>query len=379
MGNQNTSGIVAEQKVSEKDDEVCSPHDQQEQSWIANQEEDERSDFQEKTDSDSDEANESLENPAFGSEKASLPKVPNDEAIFEEKILNNEIQDQSFTLDGDMQEKDSNPKPKCTSNVDYLDPLPQESTDINNTSEPQEDQTTMSIVVVEKHEHENDNVTADIVSANEELSEVESKNGERREVETETDSFPCLENKSTDKESILINNTNNVDKICTENEPVIEDNVPKVQESAKTFDKSRKCPSFDFGLPFDARSDESSDQTPLLFQDMSRIRSLPSSCSTLKFQHRSVKTEYFGNSLHFESAEVEEKTIRMERSHSDGLKRELITLNSMSKPENADVFVTKPKGESSVHDDVISSKGREKRKGRPSIFTSCICCTYTNI
>ncbi|CAA0814182.1 Unknown protein [Striga hermonthica] len=307
---------------------------------------------------------------------ASLPEVPNghvklDEAVFEEKMLNNEIQDQSFTLNGDMQEKDSNQKPKSTSNVDYLDPLPQESTDIN-TSEPQEDQT-------EKGDYENDNVTADIVSDNEELSEVENKNGERREIET--DSFPCLENKSTDNESILINNTTIVAKICTKCEPVIEDSEPEGQESTKPFDKSRKCPSFDFGLPFDARSDDS-DQTPLLFRDGSAIRSLPSSCPTLRFQHRSVQTEYFDNSLHFGSAEVEEKTIRMERSHSDGLKRDL-TLNSMTKPENANV-VTKPNGECSVIPDnaredcdVISSKGREKRKARPSMFTTCICCTAT--
>lgn len=136
----------------------------------------------------------------------------------------------------------------------------------------------------------------------------------------------------------------------------------------------RKSPSFDFGISFDTRSEES-DQTPLLYQDRTARRSL-SSCSNLRFQNSSVQTEYVGKPLQFESVQVEEKTIRMERSNSESSQ----ALNT-NKQENANV-VTKEAHKNSSNaspsrDDeaTISPKGNSKRKSRSSLFTTCICCT----
>lgn len=136
----------------------------------------------------------------------------------------------------------------------------------------------------------------------------------------------------------------------------------------------RKSPSFDFGISFDTMSEES-DQTPLLYQDRTARRSL-SSCSNLRFQNSSVQTEYVGKPLQFESVQVEEKTIRMERSNSESSQ----ALNT-NKHENANVATKEahknsPNASPSRDDEAtISPKGNSKRKSRSSLFTTCICCT----
>ncbi|KAI3459434.1 hypothetical protein Pfo_016097 [Paulownia fortunei] len=180
--------------------------------------------------------------------------------------------------------------------------------------------------------------------------------------------------------------------------PILEDSEYKGHESTEMLDiesipsyiggqvELRKSPSFEFGLFFDARSEES-DQTPLLYQDRTATRSF-SSCSTLRFQNRSVQTEYLGKSLQYEAVEVEEKTIRMERSNSESSR--VPSLNLLNKEEKANV-VTKAKQENSASDKkqenglkpspsredcaILSPKGNGKRKPRSSLFTTCMCCT----
>lgn len=82
-----------------------------------------------------------------------------------------------------------------------------------------------------------------------------------------------------------------------------------------------KSPSFDFGFQLDAKS-EDSDQTPLLHHDKTAARSF-SGFANVRFQNRIIQTDYGRKSLDFEpvavevEVEVEEKTIRMERSDSD--------------------------------------------------------------
>lgn len=140
----------------------------------------------------------------------------------------------------------------------------------------------------------------------------------------------------------------------------------------------RKCPSFDFGVPFDARSEES-DQTPLLYQERTTKRSFSTS-STL-FQNRGIQTEVLGKSLRYDAVEVEEKTITMERSSSDSSKAP-----NLNKPDHKEVARAKQRENSNTdHSDMKSSaspsqedcgtKENGKRKTRPSIFTTCICCT----
>ncbi|KAI3469640.1 hypothetical protein Pfo_026303 [Paulownia fortunei] len=150
----------------------------------------------------------------------------------------------------------------------------------------------------------------------------------------------------------------------------------------------RKSPSFDFGLPFDARSEEY-DQTPLLYKDMTAMRSF-SCCSALRFQNTSVQTEYLGKSLQYEALEVQEKTIRIERSISGNSRAPY--LNLVNKEEKLENVVTQEKQENSAYDKkqenclkaspssddcaIISPKGNGKRKPRPSsFFTNCMCCT----
>lgn len=127
----------------------------------------------------------------------------------------------------------------------------------------------------------------------------------------------------------------------------------------------RKSPSFDFGISFDTRS-EDSDQTPLLYQDKTARRSL-SMCSNLSFQCTSIQKEYAVKPLQFEAVPVEEKTILMERSNSKAPPSQVMK-NNQENGSNASP--TRDGGGAE-----ISSKGNERRKTRSSLFTTCICCT----
>lgn len=118
----------------------------------------------------------------------------------------------------------------------------------------------------------------------------------------------------------------------------------------------RKSPSFDFGISFDTRS-EDSDQTPLLYQDKTARRSL-STCSNLSFQSTSIQKEYAVKPLQFEAVQVEEKTIQMERS------------NSKTPPPPPQAKNIQENGSNAS-----PSKGNGRRKTRSSLFTTCICCT----
>ncbi|XP_042066762.1 uncharacterized protein LOC121809966 isoform X2 [Salvia splendens] len=135
----------------------------------------------------------------------------------------------------------------------------------------------------------------------------------------------------------------------------------------------RKSPSFDFGISFDTRSEES-DQTPLLYQDKTARRSL-SSCSNLRFPNTGVKTEYVGKTLQFQAVQLEEKTIRMERSNSENAQN---SLNNMQEKANAvreDAHTNGSKASPSRDEAAVSPKGNRRRKARSSLFTTCICCT----
>lgn len=113
----------------------------------------------------------------------------------------------------------------------------------------------------------------------------------------------------------------------------------------------KKCPSFDFGVSFDKQTVES-DQTPLLFQDKTARRSV-SSCSNLRFE-----TQYLAK---YEALEVEEKTIRMERSNSKSFNKQETALKASPSYKN--------------DDSLVSERANAKRKPRSSLFTTCICCT----
>ncbi|KAL2463755.1 uncharacterized protein Fot_53411 [Forsythia ovata] len=133
----------------------------------------------------------------------------------------------------------------------------------------------------------------------------------------------------------------------------------------------KKSPSFDFGVSFDSRSEES-DQTPLLYQDKTAIRSF-SSCATL------IRT-----SLQYDlEVGVEEKTIRlMERSNSENSRAPF--MNKIKKEEKTSPLYKEEKQEKNGEDkDLQALESKEfglnspkgKRRPKSSIFTTCICCT----
>lgn len=168
----------------------------------------------------------------------------------------------------------------------------------------------------------------------------------------------------------------------------------KAQESAARFSiesnpdhpatlvKLRKSPSFEFGIPLDARSEES-DQTPLLVRDKSLARSF-SGQANVRFQNTMIATDYGRKSLDYEPVTVEEKTIRMERSDSD-ISRDSITSLLRKDVKPSAELTSEKKGSHVADKKVLESPSEElaltsvktsgKRKPRSSLFSACICCT----
>ncbi|KAG9160049.1 hypothetical protein Leryth_005790 [Lithospermum erythrorhizon] len=137
-----------------------------------------------------------------------------------------------------------------------------------------------------------------------------------------------------------------------------------------------KCPSFDFGIPLDARCEES-DQTPFLQPHKSLFRSLSISSKTANDRH----------SLDYESIVVREKKIRVERSDSC---HSSAPLHSIMKEEtnNAEIFSQKNKSNDSnmkgeddsgrsmkVELESSSPFNAGSRKTRSSFFSTCLCCS----
>ncbi|XP_052190472.1 uncharacterized protein LOC127800090 [Diospyros lotus] len=126
-----------------------------------------------------------------------------------------------------------------------------------------------------------------------------------------------------------------------------------VPENPSVAVELRKSPSFGFDLPHKTRSEES-DQTPLLHHDKSA----------------------FG-SLQYEAISVEEKTIQVERSDSD--KSRAPFLNFLKEEEKAKLMAKSQKEEDDHEKKAVKESGAitkrsGKRRPRPSIFSTCICC-----
>ncbi|CAN4091236.1 unnamed protein product [Withania somnifera] len=156
-----------------------------------------------------------------------------------------------------------------------------------------------------------------------------------------------------------------------------------IPEKSSNAIELRKSPSFDFGVH---RRSSESDQTPLLYPERAPARSL-SVGSNANFSNSITRTEYNQISLDYEAVEVEEKTIRVERSDSDISSTPLLSLSN--KGENGNLKVTSETQQNHVsvvkvedlqasqekETSLTSPKGSGKRKPRPSFFSTCICCT----
>lgn len=138
--------------------------------------------------------------------------------------------------------------------------------------------------------------------------------------------------------------------VSTESEP---DNLNIIHA------RIQKSPSFSLDLQNEAKTEES-DSTPLLYQDKAEIESSPSQG---------------------------EKVITLERSESEESKTPF--LGFLKEEEKTHVIVAQNKHENhspaenskkNLCDSVTgkatptSSKGKEKRRHRPSIFSNCLCC-----
>ncbi|KAK4258025.1 hypothetical protein QN277_007536 [Acacia crassicarpa] len=143
----------------------------------------------------------------------------------------------------------------------------------------------------------------------------------------------------------------------------------------------QKSPSFNLNLRMEATKEES-DHIPLIHQARTATESL-SNQSGLNLNKPCAECEE--RILQHEEMPVEEKIVTMERSYSEkfhapflGLlkeEEEAHLLVMPKKQENQDGIVKKEVKEM----ENVSPKGKEKRKPRPSFFSSCMCCmTLTN-
>ncbi|KAK4434059.1 hypothetical protein Salat_0568600 [Sesamum alatum] len=209
----------------------------------------------------------------------------------------------------------------------------------------------------------------------------------------QTEGLISIDDKLTD-ESALIQTSPSTDQHSNSRAPTSDNTECKEhQETSESIGvdsnpsvqvELRKSPSFEFGLAFHTKSEES-DQTPLLYQDRAATRSF-SNGSALRFKSRSVQTEHLGKSLQYEAIDAEEKTITMERSHSESSRTH--SLNLPNKNAKSDTMI-KAKQENSASSDenslkdsassedraIVSPKENGKRRPRPSLFTTCLCCT----
>ncbi|XVF63022.1 hypothetical protein PTKIN_Ptkin09bG0055400 [Pterospermum kingtungense] len=155
-------------------------------------------------------------------------------------------------------------------------------------------------------------------------------------------------------------------------------------DSTSIHAQMRKSPSFDLDLRLDARAEES-DQTPLLYQDKTTIESIPSQADVTEPEKPASDTEYAKNSLHYEPMAVEEKVVTLERSDSEKSKTPF--LGFLKEEEEADQMLIPPKKQDNqsaakkatkvsakVVASAASTKGKEKRKPRTSLFGTCMCC-----
>ncbi|XVF38310.1 hypothetical protein REPUB_Repub20aG0090200 [Reevesia pubescens] len=144
----------------------------------------------------------------------------------------------------------------------------------------------------------------------------------------------------------------------------------------------RKSPSFNLDLHIDARAEES-DQTPLLYQDKTTIESFSSQAYVTDPGKPVANTEYGKNSLQYEAMSVEEKVVTLERSDSEKSKTPFL---GFLKEEEADHMLITPKKQENQSDakkatkvsakevTSASTKGKDKRKPRTSLFGTCMCC-----
>lgn len=143
------------------------------------------------------------------------------------------------------------------------------------------------------------------------------------------------------------------------------------------YDQMRKSPSFSLDLQNEAKNDES-DRTPLLYQDKAEIKSSPSQDEISLGNPLTVS----GYSTQDQAMLLEEKVVTLERSDSDKSKSPF--LGFLKEEEEAHIVVTPQKQKetkdlwrSSSTKETTSSastKGKEKRKARSSLFGNCMCC-----
>ncbi|GLT78637.1 hypothetical protein SLA2020_501660 [Shorea laevis] len=148
----------------------------------------------------------------------------------------------------------------------------------------------------------------------------------------------------------------------------------------------QKSPSFNLDLRINSRPVES-DETPLLFQDKATIERSPNQADVPSAKPVvNVKNEQ--DSFPYEEIPVEEKVVALERSYSEKSRTPFLGFlkDEEEEEEETSNLITPKKEENhsaakqkiSVSVKEVSSaltKGKEKRKHRPSFFFgTCMCC-----
>ncbi|PQP94200.1 uncharacterized protein Pyn_22124 [Prunus yedoensis var. nudiflora] len=149
----------------------------------------------------------------------------------------------------------------------------------------------------------------------------------------------------------------------------------------------QKSPSFSLDLKNEARTEES-DCTPLLYHDKAAMEGSPCYGDDVSLGNLIKHTSYEPDLPQYQAMPVEEKIITLERGDSDKSKTPFIGF--LKEEEEARIVVTPH-----IHDKhsatqnstknllashakeatpTTSSKGKEKRRHRSSLFTNCMCC-----
>ncbi|KAL7081154.1 hypothetical protein ACP275_14G021500 [Erythranthe tilingii] len=459
MGNQSTSGIVEEAaKVTNEAREVSSPNNsiQENQTLI---QEDDIKDFQEKTsssvavdsadadaDADADtshpierltsgEKEVSEERPELAGEDCETQAVVlQKESEFEEQIskIDNEVEDQPYTLKGEMQRSESNSNSITTSNSN---PSPRESVDI--ATQPQEDQNMLEkeiaqtlehvescLVVVDDHDVEIENSP---VIALDGLQSIDSQDLSALNNDEQNDRFALKNDEQNDgfalkndeqndgfaldEEKPMINEIDNIgdNTSCADQE--IKKNKEEVENAVEIIDSVCCLNSFDDNIKTEDQEDEKLtvelSETHVLVQDNEiktetvvtetkvELRKSPSfdfglpfvamreesERTPLLYQERpKIRSLSTSSTMRFQNRSVQTEILGSSlRYEAVEVEEKTIRMEggksersegTIANLENKEVTIAKQE-DCAV---VTSPKGNGKRKPKSSLFTTCMCC-----
>ncbi|XP_054821041.1 uncharacterized protein LOC129319955 [Prosopis cineraria] len=341
-------------------------------------------------------------------EDFTVPEAEVDEIISGSTVVNSRPEDEENNEEKVLEEIDKRPEASHTllKGLDFL------------TSGPKESQTLQDSSTLHIHSHQEDNVSqgTSFTSTSLQASDWKQENGSKslggigNNLDSSDLTVPALdivddeafEKEEKDysdqaeaaslKEAEIITSEANLFSVPLLSNPVFANGAHEVMESTTRYSTEsnpenpnvsclmQKSPSFNLNLRIEV-SKEESDHIPLLHQGKTATESL----SNQSILNLMPCTEYEQRVVqHEEEMPVEEKIVTMERSYSEKFHAPFLGL--LKEEEEAHLLVMPKKQENQAGSakeekemDHNLPKGKEKRKPRPSFFSSCMCCvTLTN-